>query len=102
MVFRSGELNHIFEKFKEELPTNDTYHGAGDQGWMSQHLNEILYLDEVFPNFKRSLKFDLSSINGDTIQIPINIDPSIKIVDFHGRPKPHEIMHVPFVRDNWV
>jgi len=102
MIFRSGDLHHIYERFKFEMPTNETYHGAGDQGWMAQHLTDILYLDEVFPNFKQSLKVDLArAVNGNTFEIQSVLGSQVRIVDFHGRPKPHECLSVPFVRDNW-
>ena len=101
MIFKSGSLHHIYEKFILENPTNETYHGAGDQGWIYPQLNDVLFLDEVFPSFKRSLKFDLSTKSIDSISIPPTLDSSIKIVDMHGRPKPHQISHIPFVKENW-
>ena len=100
MVFRGGELSHIYENFKrnyEQIKDNP----GGDQVWLGPQLQDVCYLDEVFPNFKRSLKFDLSKVDGNILTIPNELSGQIKIVDFHGRPKPHEIPDVPFVRNHW-
>lgn len=100
MVFRSGSLRDIYENFLTSYPTIENYLG-GDQVWIGPQLTNVLYIDEKFPNFKRSLKFNLSKRDGNTLHIPLEITEDIKIIDFHGRPKPHEIATVPFVAENW-
>jgi len=55
----------------------------------------------VFPKFKKSLKFELGQIKGNELILPKQLDSEICLVDFHGRPKPHEITHVPFVAQHW-
>lgn len=100
MIFRSGELAHVYENFRQNYAQIED-HPGGDQVWLGPQLKDVCYLDEAFPNFKRSLKFDLSKIDGHMLTIPNELSADIKIVDFHGRPKPHEITHVPFVRDHW-
>jgi len=101
MIFKSGSLQYIYDKFATELPTNETYTGAGDQGWIYPQLNNVLWLDEIFPKFKRSLKFNIAERKNNSLFIPPRIDNSVKIIDFHGRPKPHEVLQLPFVKDNW-
>ena len=101
MIFKSGSLQYIYDKFATELPTNETYTGAGDQGWIYPQLNDVLWLDEIFPKFKRSLKFNISQRKNNSLLIPPKIEKGIKIIDFHGRPKPHEVLQLPFVKDNW-
>jgi len=100
MIFRSGDLSHIYENFKKNHE-QIVDHPGGDQVWLGPQLSDVCYIDEAFPSFKKSLKFDLSKIDGNMLTIPNELSGDIKIVDFHGRPKPHEIAHVPFVRDNW-
>jgi len=100
MVFRKGALNSIYENFKSKHAELANYPG-GDQVWIGPQLEHVVYIDEIFPNFKRSLKFDLSELSPTTIKLPIEISKDIKIVDFHGRPKPHQIATHSFVKDNW-
>ena len=101
MLFKSGSLSHIYDEFVQAYPDIIDFPG-GDQVWTFPMLKNILYLDEHFPGFKRSLKFELSSRHGNQISVPEQLPEELKIIDFHGRPKPHELMHWNVVRDNWV
>jgi len=100
MVFKSGSLDYIFQEFKRQYPAIADRAG-GDQVWIEPYLKDVLYLDEVFPKFKKSLKFELGQIKGNELILPKQLDSEICLVDFHGRPKPHEITHVPFVAQHW-
>jgi hypothetical protein len=100
MIFRSGELVYIYDEFKRQYPAIENRPG-GDQVWIAPYLQDVLYLDEVFPKFKKSLKFELGEVNGNELTLPKQLDPDIVLVDFHGKPKPHEILQVPFVQAHW-
>jgi len=100
MIFKSGSLDYIYEEFKRQYPAIEDRAG-GDQVWIGPYLKEVLYLDEVFPKFKKSLKFELGEIKGNELIIPKKIDDKTCLIDFHGRPKPHEISDVPFVAEHW-
>ena len=100
MLFKSGELEHIYNNFIKNYPSLENRPG-GDQVWIEPQLDNILYLDEKFPNLKRSLKFDLASISERRITLPMQISNDIKIIDFHGNPKPHQLLNWPIVKDNW-
>jgi len=101
MLFRSGALEPIFKNFMENYDILENRPG-GDQVWIEPQLQNILYLDEKFPNLKKSLKFDLaSSLENDKISLPMKISSEIKIIDFHGNPKPHQLLNWPIVKENW-
>jgi hypothetical protein len=100
MLFKSGDLEHIYSNFIQNYPSLENRPG-GDQVWIEPQLDNILYLDEKFPDLKRSLKFDLASISEGRITLPMQISNDIKIIDFHGNPKPHQLLSWPTVKDNW-
>lgn len=75
---------------------------GGDQVWTGPQLNDVLYINETFPNLKKSLKFDLAlAVSGENITLPSVISDAIKMIDCSGRPKPHELMGVTYIRDAW-
>ena len=100
MIFRKGSLSHIYDTFCKQWPANKDFPG-GDQVWTHPQLDHILYLDEKFPNFKKSLKFDLLEAEYEKFYLPKSLPNSTKIIDFHGRPKPHELTQWPIVAENW-
>ena len=100
MVFKQGTLSHIYDNFSRQWPSIEDFPG-GDQVWTHPQLDHILYLDEQFPSFKKSLKVDLASIKNKRYQVPATLPPQTKIIDFHGRPKPHEATTWPIVANNW-
>lgn len=106
MMFQSGSLDNIYQKFIEEYPGIENFPG-GDQGWLYTKVKDILYLDEIFPGFKKSLKFNISSKNdlaNGKIVLPLDVEDTVKIIDCHGNPKPKDLYQVgwtPAVR-NWI
>ena len=64
-------------------------------------VKKYLYIDEKFPNLKKNLKFDLAIKNGDKLSLPGRIDSTIKLVDCGGRPKPHDLHMLPYIKRNW-
>ena len=102
MLFKSGAHNHIFNKFvnDEKLINNNK---GGDQVWTGPQLDSVYYVDESYPNLKKNLKFHLSIPANDPnkLNIPINLSNEIKLVDCGGRPKPHELKKLPYIKDNW-
>ena len=100
LIYKTGSQSEIFERFKKEHENICNLPG-GDQVWTGPQLKDILYIDEKFPNLKKNLKFDLSKKNGDQFIIPSNIDKSVKLVDCGGKPKPHELHMLPYIKKNW-
>jgi hypothetical protein len=100
MIFRSGALSHIYDRFKKEYPGIRNFKG-GDQVWTFPQLSEILYLDEVFPGFKRSLKFQMAQQQQGKFLLPNSLPSELRLIDFHGRPKPHELTGWNVVREHW-
>ena len=100
MMFKSGTQTHIFENFVENASTLTNREG-GDQVWMAPQFNEMLYIDDKFPNLKRNLKFHLGKMEGNNLQLPAELDAAIKLVDCTGNPKPDQLGNVPYIKNNW-
>jgi len=83
---------------------------GGDQVWTGRLLeewkpggySEIYYMDEEFnQNLKLNLKFHLGSkVLGNWI-FPKYIPSGCKIVDCGGKPKPHELEYLPYIKEAW-
>jgi len=101
MVFRSGSLDLIYQKFCAEYPAIKDFEG-GDQVWTAPQLSRVTYLDERFPGFKKSVKFDIATgFDGHTISLPKYLPIGTLLLDFHGQPKPHQLSEWAPVKDNW-
>lgn len=100
MLFESGSLNHIFDRFtEEEADINER--AGGDQVWTGPQLKDVYYVDEKFPNLKKNLKFHLASRDGNNLTLPLKVSEDVKLVDCGGRPKPHELGMIPYIKANW-
>jgi len=101
MLFRSGSLSHVFDNFKRHS-TELVDRAGGDQVWVGPQLQDVLYVDETFPNLKKNLKFHIAlESNGGSLTLPKSISNDIKMIDCGGRPKPHELTQVPYIFNNW-
>jgi len=92
MVFNSGSLNAVYERFKEERPDLIDYEG-GDQVWIARTglIPDVFYLDDVFPGAFRSYKFD---------KLSKAIPDGTRIANFNGFPKPHHL-RTPLILEHW-
>lgn len=102
MLFQSGFRDDIFEKFKADY-LEAMKEPGGDQVWTGPLINpqELWYVDEAFPNLKKNLKFHLATRTAGGYKFPIDIPEEVKMVDCSGRPKPHELAHLDYIRRNW-
>jgi len=100
MCFESGSHEHIYANFMENEEKINSLQG-GDQVWTGPQLTSVSYIDERFPNLKKNLKFHLSKLSDGKIEIPLKISEQVKLVDCGGRPKPHELEALPYVKNNW-
>ena len=65
------------------------HRGENDMDWMRQQ--EHVFIDDLFPGQVQSFKGSVRNRGlGDT-----------RICYFHGEEKPHQITHVPWVREHW-
>ena len=100
MCFESGVHSEIFEKFKKmESEINELK--GGDQVWTGPQLNSVCYIDDFFPNLKKNFKFHLAKRDGNNLTLPLHLDEKIKLVDCGGKPKPHELEALPYIKRNW-
>lgn len=107
MVFQTGAMTDIYEKFRAELETSagklQEFQG-GDQVWTGRYLkdSDVLYIDETYPDLKMNLKFHLGKKVFGQWQFPNVISNKIKMVDCGGRPKPHDLSNLNYIRNNWT
>lgn len=100
MCFRSGIHEDIFNKFAKEEPKINDLPG-GDQVWTGPQLTSVSYIDDYFPDLKKNFKFHIATQNGNNFEVPRYLDNNIKLLDCGGRPKPHELESIPYVKQNW-
>ena len=100
MCFESGVHSEIFEKFKKKENEINELKG-GDQVWTGPQLNSVCYIDDFFPNLKKNFKFHLAQRDGNNLTLPLHLDEKIKLVDCGGKPKPHELEALPYIKRNW-
>ena len=68
----------------------DTWRGENDMDWIRRFPHERI--DELWPGRMVILKAHVARQG---------LPSAARIVYFHGRPKMPELMHLPWVRDNW-
>lgn len=100
MLFKEKSQVGIFEKFANET-TNLKDRPGGDQVWIGPQLSNIYFIDDEFPNLKKNLKFHIASIDGNKLTLPLEINDDIKLIDCSGKPKPHELGFIPYIKNNW-
>jgi len=100
MCFKSGDHASIFDRFIEREQSINEREG-GDQVWIGPQLTSVYYVDEDFPNLKKNLKFHLAERQGDKLTVPAKVSGEIKLIDCTGRPKPHELGQLPYMKENW-
>jgi hypothetical protein len=105
-VFETGSMQDVWEKFQSDRTVHQQFDG-GDQVWTGKFLTDtgqakkVLYLDEKFPKLKMNLKFHLGEKVFGQWQFPQKISPKIKMVDCGGRPKPHDLQELEYIKKNW-
>ncbi len=106
MVFKTGSMSDVYEEWKSNYKELENYFG-GDQVWTGRYLaqtnqsKDILWMNKEFPSSKQSFKFELSSIKGNTLEIPRELPKNIKIIDCNGNPKPDSLSHLHYIRKHW-
>lgn len=102
MVLKHNALEDVYNVF-EEKPEYD--YDGGDQvytGRLLQRLGKkVFYIDEYYPTVKMNLKFHLGQRILGQWKFPTYLPSTCKIVDCGGRPKPHELEHLSYIKENW-
>ena len=55
----------------------------------------------IFSTSKEKFKFHLAKRDGNNLTLPLHLDEKIKLVDCGGKPKPHELEALPYIKRNW-
>lgn len=102
MVLKHGSMEEVFYDFdKNRLFDYD----GGDQvytGHLIQRLGKkVYYIDEQYPNLKLNLKFHLGQKILGQWKFPSYLPFECKIVDCGGRPKPHDLEYLSYIKENW-
>ena len=102
MILETGKMQDVWDNFARR-PQFDF--DGGDQvytGHLIQQLGKkVFYIDETFANLKLNLKFHLSNKVLGQWKFPSYVPPKCKIVDCGGRPKPHELGNLKYIKENW-
>ena len=101
MIFETGSQANIYKSYCEHK-SNLQAEPGGDQVWIGPQLSNVMYINDEYPNLKKSLKFDLAIAKNDSnITLPLTISSDIKMIDCGGRPKPHELQALSYIKQNW-
>lgn len=108
MVLKNGKMQDVHDLFNLESWRLFDYDG-GDQVWTGRLLEEwcpggisdVWYMDENNPNLKLNLKFHLGEKVLGTWKFPFYLPSECKIVDCGGRPKPHDLSNIKYIKENW-
>lgn len=102
MIFETGSQESIYYKY-QDLKSELQDRPGGDQVWMGNYVEDVLYIDDYFKNLKLNLKYHISHgfDNNDKLILPTAIPDNIKIIDCSGNPKPHQLESVPYIKKNW-
>jgi hypothetical protein len=108
MVLKNGKMQDVHDLFNLESWRLFDYDG-GDQVWTGRLLEEwypggisdVWYMDENNPNLKLNLKFHLGEKVLGAWKFPFYLPSECKIVDCGGRPKPHDLSNIKYIKENW-
>lgn len=103
MVFNRPAFSYISHSFRHEYIRKqlNTFPG-GDQVWLGKEVKPAFHKINIkYPYMKKNLKFDLGKKVFDRWEFPELIDTRIKMVDCGGRPKPHQLESLRYIRNNW-
>ena len=102
MMLQAHNHRYIWNKFRKNYEKIVKQPG-GDQVWVGKNMTPLVeYIDDADKNFKVNLKFHLGKKAGGQWKFPQAINPKIKMVDCGGRPKPHELAGLSYIRKNWT
>ena len=100
MSWRPHAVNHMFKNF-----TRGYTNRRGDQGWCEEQYPNADIWQEKYPNMIISYKVHIKGSgaihNSNWPQHYGTLDTA-SIVYFHGRPMPHEVAHLPWMRTHWT
>lgn len=109
LVLESGKMTDVWQLFSLDSWRLFDYDG-GDQVWTGRLLeewkaggySEVCYMDEEFnENLRLNLKFNLGQKIMGQWKFPSYIPSACKIVDCSGRPKPHDLSHLSYIKKAW-
>lgn len=100
LYYRAPELAFIYDAFQRDIPDVFKLEG-GDQLYIWQQMKDIYFVDEGVPAAVKSFRFELCEVEAQSLRIPLEIERDVRVINFHGRPKPHELAQVPWVRQHW-
>jgi len=102
MILEKGKMRDVWDTFVNN-PQFDF--DGGDQVYTGAVIfrkgKKVFYIDETFPDLKLNLKFHLSNKVLGQWKFPSYLPPKCKIVDCGGRPKPHDLGNLKYIKENW-
>lgn len=76
------------------------WRGQNDMDWLRNF--QWSAIDDFFPGQVASAKYHLGVAKQPPHEGPSELPEPTRIVYFHGKPKPHELGHLPWVKEHWV
>lgn len=90
MAWEAGRLNHVWDRWEYNWRPAPP---RGDQQWIDFIEPQGDRLQQLYPGQLVSYKIHVK---------PFGIPPDgASVVYFHGRPRPHQIIHEPWMREAW-
>lgn len=88
----NGDFRFLYDEFDSIDKDKNIYHGDADVIFkMLKHRNiQIKYLQDEFKGLY-SYKWHCK----------VAVPTDAKIICFHGKPRPHQVEYLPFVKENW-
>lgn len=101
MMFHPRYHKNIWKTFEKDHLNIIRYDG-GDQVWIGKEMSpNVEFLDDKYPHLKKNLKFHLGKKIQGSWTFPLQIPGNICMVDCGGRPKPHDLESLPYIKQNW-
>lgn len=100
LYYRAPELSFIYESFCRDIPDVFNLEG-GDQLYIWQQMKDVYFVDEGVPAAVKSFRFEVCDAGTEALKVPSSLASNVRVVNFHGRPKPHELPQVPWVQQHW-
>lgn len=98
MTFDPMDFSFVWDNFYPRcVEIQRDYAALTDQGYLDEVIPstfERFYINNSFPHSIKSYKFSDASL-------VVPLDSRICIVDCHGSPKPHELLHLDWVKSHW-
>lgn len=105
IMWKPEKFHYLYEKLKITSPKNPGAHwSGGTNGFVESHVakENVTILQDIFPAEFISYKVHIRD-KAQKARNPLPGDlNTAKIICFHGKPRPHEVRHLPWMKEHWI